>query len=209
GVFQNEVLGIFAGLDVLQALAHSGAGLVGDDARAGDVLAVFRVVGNGVVHVGDAALVDQVHDQLQFMQALEVRHFRCVPGFSQRFETGLDEFHGTAAQHGLFAEQVGFGLFAEGRFDDARAAAADSTCVRQRDVTRGTRLVLVNGNQGRHAAALVIGATHSVTGRLGGDHDDVDVFARLDLAIVHVEAMGERQGGTSLDVAGHVIAIHL
>src|SRR5690606_39709092 len=52
GVFQNEVLGIFAGLDVLQALAHSGAGLVGDDARPGDVVAVVRGVGNGRVDVG-------------------------------------------------------------------------------------------------------------------------------------------------------------
>src|SRR5687767_14195742 len=42
-VLDDEALGVFAGLDVLQHLLHHLLGLVGDDARAGDVLAVLRV----------------------------------------------------------------------------------------------------------------------------------------------------------------------
>ena len=71
-VFQDEGLGIVAGLDVLQALAHRVLRVFGDDARAGHVLAVLGVVRDRVVHVGDAALVDQVHDELELVQALEV-----------------------------------------------------------------------------------------------------------------------------------------
>src|SRR5690606_29551730 len=209
GIFQNEALGVFTGLDVLEALAHGSAGLVGHDARAGHVLAILRVVGDGVVHVGNAAFVDQVHDQLELVQALEVGHFRRVAGFRQRIETGLDQFDGTAAQNGLLTEQVGFGLFAEGRFDDAGTAAADGASVGQADVAGGTGLVLVHGDQCGHAAPLVVGAAHGVAGGLGSHHDDVDVIARLNLTVVDVEAVSKGQHGAGLDVGGDVVAVDL
>ncbi len=57
------------------------------------------------------------------MQALEVGHLGCVTGFHQGLETGLDEFHGTAAQHRLFTEQIGLGLFTEVGLDDAPLGA--------------------------------------------------------------------------------------
>ena len=43
-VFQNETLGVFAGLDVLERLAHGVFRGLGHHARAGDVFAVFGVV---------------------------------------------------------------------------------------------------------------------------------------------------------------------
>ena len=91
---------------------------------AGDVFAILRVVGDGVVHVGDAALVHQVDDQLEFMQALEVGHFRRVTRFHQGIEAGLDQFDAAAAKHGLLAEQIGLGLFAERGLDHAPLGAA-------------------------------------------------------------------------------------
>ena len=69
------------------------------------------------------AFVHEVNDQLQFVQALEVGHFRRVASFNQGFKTGFNQFNGTAAQNGLFAEQVGFGLVLEGGFDDAGTTA--------------------------------------------------------------------------------------
>jgi hypothetical protein len=59
---------------------------LGDDLRAGHVLAVLGVVGDRVVHVGDAAFVDQVDDQLELVQALEVGHLGRVAGLDQRLE---------------------------------------------------------------------------------------------------------------------------
>jgi osmoprotectant transport system permease protein len=85
-VLQHPVAGELAGLDVVEHALHLGLGLRGDDARAGDVFAVFGGVGDRVVHVGDAAFIDQVDDQLHFVQALEIGHLRRVAGFHQRLE---------------------------------------------------------------------------------------------------------------------------
>ena len=80
-VFQHPVTGEFARLNVMQNALHFRLGFVGDDARAGDIFAIFRRVGDLVVHVGDAAFIDQINDQLHFVQAFEIGHFRCIPGF--------------------------------------------------------------------------------------------------------------------------------
>jgi hypothetical protein len=102
--------------------------------RGPDILAPLCGVGDRVVHVGDAAFIDQVDDQLHFVQALEIGHFRRVTGFHQRFETGADQLDQAAAQNNLLAEQVGFALFLEGGLDDAGAAAADAAGVGQRQI---------------------------------------------------------------------------
>jgi hypothetical protein len=109
--FLHPVGGELAGLDVFQNALHLRLGFGGDDARAGDILAPLGGVGDRVVHVGDAAFIDQVDDQLHFVQALEIGHFRRVAGFDQRFETGADQFDQAAAENNLLAEQVGFALF--------------------------------------------------------------------------------------------------
>ena len=121
----------------------------------GHVLAVLGGVGDRVVHVGDAALVDQVDDQLHLVQALEVGHLRRVAGLHQRLEAGADQLDQAAAQHGLLAEQVGLALLPEGGLDDARAAAADGRGIGQEEVVRVAALVLVDRDQARHAAALL------------------------------------------------------
>ncbi len=199
-VLQDEALRVLARLDVLQRLAHRLLRLVRDDLRTGHVLAVLGIVGDRVVHVGDAALVDEVDDQLQLVQALEVRHFRRVARFDQCLEAALDQFDGAAAQHGLLAEQVGLGLLAEVRLDDARPPAADRTGVGQCHVARDPRLVLVDGHQHRHAAALGVRRAHRVPRRLGRDHHHVEVLSRRHLAVVDVEPVGERERRALLDV---------
>ena len=177
--------------------------------RACHVLAVLGVVRDRVVHVRDAAFVDQVDDQLQFVQALEVRHFRRVACFDQRLEAGLDQLDGTAAQHGLLAEQVGFGFFTEVGFDDAGTAAAVRCRVRQRDVACRARLVLRNRDQVRHAATLRIRAANRVARCLRRDHDHVEVGARDHRAVVDVEAVRECQRRALLDVRVDFLRVHV
>ena len=109
-VFQNPVAGEFTGLNVVQNSFHRLLGLFADDARTGNILTILRRVGDGVVHVGDAAFIDQVDDQLGFVQALEIGHLRRVAGFDQGFVTRLDQLNDAAAQNSLLAEQVGFGF---------------------------------------------------------------------------------------------------
>ena len=64
----------------------SRARLVVHDARTARVVAVLGRVGDRVTHPRQAALVDQVHDQLQLVQALEVRDLRLVAGRDERLE---------------------------------------------------------------------------------------------------------------------------
>src|SRR3546814_20647607 len=66
-----EALGIIAGLDIGQDLAHGLLAFVANDFGAAFVFAVFGVVRNGIVHIGDAAFVDQVEDELELVQAFE------------------------------------------------------------------------------------------------------------------------------------------
>ena len=158
--FLNEHLGVLTGLDTLQCIAHGFTGLLVDDLRAGDILTILRVVGDGVVHVGDAAFVHQVNNQLELVQTLEVGHFRRITGFGQCFETGLDQLNRTTTQHRLLTEQIGFGLVLEGGFDDAGTAAADAAGVGQSDVLGVAGSVLEDGDQVRNTAAIgELGAT--------------------------------------------------
>src|SRR4051812_10252587 len=114
-VLEHPVAGELARLDVGQHPLHLGLGLGRDDARPGDVLAVLGGVRDRVVHVGDAALVDEVDDQLHLVQALEIRHLGRVAGLDERLVAGLDEFDEAAAEHGLLAEEVGLALLLEAR----------------------------------------------------------------------------------------------
>src|SRR3546814_7432609 len=59
---------------------------IGDDARAGVDVAIFGGVRDRIAHVGDAALIHQVDDQLDLVEAFEIGHFRRVTGFDQGFE---------------------------------------------------------------------------------------------------------------------------
>jgi len=201
--FQDELLGVFTVLDALQGVAHGVPGLGVDDFGAGHVLAILRIVGDGVVHVGNAAFVDQIHDQLHFVEAFEVGHFGSVARFHQGFETGLDQFHGTAAEHGLFAEQVSFRFFLEGSFDHAALGATVGSSVGQGQIPGLLGGVLVDGDQGRHAATLEEFGAHGVARALGGDHDHVQIFTGHHLVVMHVEAVGEGQSGTLLHVGFH------
>src|SRR5690606_37834566 len=127
--FLHPVRGELAGLDVLQDALHFSLGFCSDDTRASDVFAPLGSVRDRVVHVGDAAFVDQIHDQLHFMQALEVGHFRRITSLNQNFETGADQLNDAAAKNSLLTEQVGFAFFLEGGFDNARTTAANARSV--------------------------------------------------------------------------------
>ena len=67
------------------------ARLIGDDLGPAVVVAVLGGVADRVAHVAQAALVDQVHDQLELVQALEIGDLRLIAGLDQRVEAGLDQ----------------------------------------------------------------------------------------------------------------------
>src|SRR5215475_14703596 len=149
----DPVAGEAAGLDVGEDALHLLLGLVGDDARAAGVVAVLGGVRDRVAHVGDAAFVDEVDDQLHLVQAFEIGHLRRVAGLNQRLVAGLDQRREATAEHDLLAEQVGLALLLEAGLDDSGAAAADGAGVGERDLQGVAAGVLLHGHQARHAAA--------------------------------------------------------
>src|SRR3546814_18464722 len=74
-VVEDEAADETASLDVFQNALHFLLGLVRDDARASVDVAIFGRVADRVTHVGDAAFIHQIDDQLHFVQALEISHF--------------------------------------------------------------------------------------------------------------------------------------
>ena len=180
-------------LDLGQNLLHLLAGLLGDQALAGAVVAVLGSVGDGVAHLGEAALVDQVNDQLHLVAGLKVGHLGLVAGLHQRIEAGVDQLGNTAAQHGLLAEQIGLGLLLEGGLQNACTACADAGSISQCDILGLTGVVLLHADQRGAALALGVQAAHDVAGALGSDHDDVHVLGRGDGLEVDVEAVCKGQ----------------
>ena len=87
----DPLLGERAVLDLGQQAAHRLLDVVVDDLRPGVVVAVLGGVADRVAHVRQAALVDEVDDQLELVQALEVGDLRLVAGLDQRVEPGLDQ----------------------------------------------------------------------------------------------------------------------
>jgi hypothetical protein len=175
----DEALGEGTGLDVGEDSLHVFLHLGGDDARAGDVVAVLSGVGNAPALLGDAALPHEVNDELELVQYLEVGDLRLVAGFGQGFEAVLDQLGHAAAEDGLLAEEVGFGLFGEGGLDDAGAGAADGLGVGLGEVPGGAGSVLLDGDDVRDAAAGFELAANGVAGCLRGDQDDVNALRCL------------------------------
>src|SRR3989304_2262099 len=125
-VLQNPLTGKGAVLNLSENLAHLFSGLLGDDSRAAGEIAVLGRVTDGITHIGQAAFIYQVDNQLHFVQAFEIGDFRLIPSLHKRIEAGLNQFTDAAAEHGLLTEKVGLGLFCESSFDDSGAGGADT-----------------------------------------------------------------------------------
>ena len=69
------------------------------------------------------------------------------------------------------------------------------------------RLVLMDGDEARHAAALLVFAAHGVARAFRRDHADVEIGARLDQVEVDVEAVREHQRRALLHVGLKVVLV--
>ena len=87
----DPLLGERAVLDLVEDASHLRLGLGVDDPRARGDVAVLGGVGDRVAHARDALLVHEVDDQLQLVQALEVRRLGLVARLDERLEAGLHE----------------------------------------------------------------------------------------------------------------------
>ena len=76
-------------------------------------------------------MVEEVHDELEFVHRLEVRKLWLVTSLDQRVECRFDECARAPAQDGLLPEQVGFSLLEEGCLEDACPCATDALGIRE------------------------------------------------------------------------------
>ena len=207
-VVGEELLRERAAADLLEDPAHPLAHAVVDDADAAREVAVLGDVGDGVAHVLVAALVEQVDDQLQLVQALVVRDLRLVAGLDERVEARLHERGNAAAEHGLLAEQIALGLLGERRLEQADAAAADADAVGERERERAPARVLVDRDEARRACAGDEELAHAMARRLRRDHDHVVALGRRDPAEVDVEPVREEHRRARLEVRRDVRLPH-
>ena len=84
----------------------------------------------------------------------------------------------SAAEDGLFAEEVGFAFILEGGFDDAGSRTADAVRPGQADVAGVAGGVLEDREQARHAAAFFEFAAHQMARALWGDQQHIDILGR-------------------------------
>ena len=90
---------------------------------------MLRRVADRVAHVVQATLVDEVDNQLEFVQALEVCDLGLISSFNQSFETGFDQVADSAAKHGLLTEKVGLRFLGEGGFEHTGSGASERSRV--------------------------------------------------------------------------------
>src|SRR5260370_75065 len=115
--------------DLREDLAPLFSRLLGDDARSGGIITLLGSIADGIAHVAEAAAVNQVNDELEFVEAFEVGDLGLVACFRERLEARLDQFTHAAAEYGLLAKEVGFGLFGKSCLQNAGARAAESFAV--------------------------------------------------------------------------------
>ena len=195
-------------LDVLQDLLHSLLGIFCDDLRASDIVAVFSSVGDGVTHTSKTALINQVNDQLHFVNAFKVSVSRVITSFAQGFKTSLHQSTNTAAENSLFTEQVGFSFCPECSFQNTSSCTADCQTISQSQIHSLASCILFNSNQARSTLASLIFRTNGVTRCLRSDHGNINVSRRLDAAEVNVEAVSEHQHIARLEVRFDILLIH-
>lgn len=191
--FGDPVLGKVAGLNVLDRLVHCAAGFRSDDGGADLEAAPFGGVADGLAHLGEATVVDEVSDEFGFVDALEVGGFGAVSGGDEGFIAGFEEFGDASAEDGLFAEEIAVGFFAEGGFHDEGAEGPEAVGVGEDAVPGVSGGVLVDGDNGGEAASGEVFTAEFDPGTFGADKADVDVCGEVNEVVDDVEAVGEEE----------------
>ena len=193
------------GKDLLHSLLHFRS----NDLRSGYIIAVLSCVGDGVAHAGKSGLIDQINDELHLVDALKV----CITGIIACLAKGLEAclHQGTyaAAQNSLLAEEVGLSLGLKGGLKDTCACAADGCTVCKSLLQCLSGSILLYCNQHRSSLACLVLGTNGMSGSLGSDHGNIHICRRNDELVVDVEAVGEHQHITGLEVRLYVLLIHI
>src|SRR6266404_2879342 len=137
--------------------------------------------------------MNKIDDKLKLVEAFEVGQLGRITGADKCFKSGADERARSAAKYGLLAKQVCFRLFAESRFDNAGASAADALCPSQGYPFSGSARVLMNRDQSRDAAAFSKFPTHHRSQAFRRDHYNINIYSWNKRAVMNRKAVRDKQ----------------
>ncbi len=138
-------------------------------------------------------LIDKVHDELQFVQTLEVRNLWLVSRFNEGLESSFYQLRNSSAQHHLLPKQVRLDLLLEGRFHDPYARQPNAFRHGKRDPLRVATGILLDSEQAWYSRALLIHPAKYGPWGLWRDHYNVDILRRHYLLEMDVEAVAETE----------------
>ena len=135
--------------------------------------------------------MDEINDELEFVEAFEVGKLRRIAGANERIETGANERACSSAKDCLLTKKIGLRLLTKSCLDYARMRATDSLCPGQGGLLRMPAGILMNCNQtGRTAPSKKL-ATYHWPQAFRRHHDNVHISPGNDSAIMNREAMRE------------------
>ena len=137
--------------------------------------------------------MNEIDDELQFVEALKVRQLRWIAGAHERFESSPNELARSTAEHGLFAKEIRFRLLFESCLDHARARATNAFRPSQCRLFRETGEVLMNRDQAGSATASNKFPAHHWSQPFRRDHDNIDILSRNDRSILNGKAVGKEK----------------
>ena len=207
GLVFEEGLGELTVLDFGEDGLHGLAALIVDDAGTADIVAPLGRIRNAVPHVGEAAAIDEVDDELELVEDFEVSALGLVAGFDQGFKAALNEGAHAAAEDGLLAEEIGLGLFFEGGFENSGAGAADALEVAEIESVGVAGGILMNGDEAGDASAFGEDLTDAMAGSLGRGEAYVDVLGGDNGLEMDVEAVSEEEQCARLQVGGDFVGL--
>src|SRR6266403_2495604 len=136
--------------------------------------------------------MNEIDNELQFVQAFEVRELGWITCGHECIKTSANQRACAAAQHCLLTKKIGLRLLPKGRLHHAGARASDCFCPRQRRLFRVPAGILLNGYQAWHAATSHKLAAHHWPQALWRNQHNIDVLARQNCAVMNGKAMREK-----------------
>ena len=201
----QQALGEGAILNIGQDILHALLGIGINNARARNVAAKLGSIRYRVVHVGDAALKHQVHDELHLVQHLKVGHFWLVSSLSQNLEAGANQELYATAQNSLLTKEVSNRLCFEGRRDNAGTRTTDGCCIRQGQIVAFALRILFGSNKARNTLAINELAANQMTRPLRRNHANGDIGLRFNQLKVDIQAVPKQQRIAVFQVGGNFI----
>ena len=192
-ILVDPFLGKFSRLDIFQQILHGLSDLGADNLLSPGKIPILRSVANRIAHISQTTLVDEIHDQLDFVHALKIRHLRWITRVHQGLISRLDQGREPAAQDRLLAKKISLGFIFKGSFNDRRPSTAQGLGIGQPHLLGIAGWILMYGEKTGHAPPLFKLTAHEMAWPFRGNHKDIDPGGRNDPFEMNIKPMAKGQ----------------